>query len=152
MILADLNEAVTGLMRLTKPINDFYLLGAQCNVEWSTRKDCEAEILSELGETFSEIPGFLLERLTQSISERRDELLTVIKRKHGVSTGDDEQETVYDVYRSVKSVLERKPDKSLWNLDSASPDEGSISSVAAGNVPLDSLTMTLAKFFRRILH
>lgn len=136
MIIEDLKEAVTGLMRLTKPINDYYLLGTHSNVERGIGSTSDGRFSSALAERFPQIPGFLLERLTQSIGEKSGELSTAIKRTQAVRADHSGDDSFCDVYRSVNSVLEDKPDNHPGDRDLATSDQGSISSFESGNVLL----------------
>lgn len=132
MILEDLDEAITSLMRLTKPLNDYYLLGAQSHEEDTSRSNFRLNVLSALEESFPRTPGFILNRLARSIEERRRELLEEISHIHAVPADGHGDDLLRDAYNSIKSVLEGRSDRDSESLDLIMPDGGSISSIATG--------------------
>jgi hypothetical protein len=69
MIFEDLNEAVTSLMRLAKPLNDYHLIGDRSQVDESTRSKICAQLLLELEGMFPQTAGYILSRLATSFSD-----------------------------------------------------------------------------------
>jgi hypothetical protein len=134
MIFEDLDEAVTSLMRLTKPLNDHYLLSAQLHVDQSFRSTRCANLLSELVEMHPLSPKFILDRLAQVLSVRRRELSTLLSRTQHIYVTDCDDDMFHSIYSSLKAVLHREPDKSLGSLDTTNPDGASISSLASGGL------------------
>jgi hypothetical protein len=132
MIFEDLNEAVTSLMRLAKPLNDYHLIGDRSQVDESTRSKICAQLLLELEGMFPQTAGYILSRLATSFSDRRIEISTTLRRTQPIHQSNDDEELLRGVYGSLEPVLQRRPAKSLGNLDMENSDGASISSLATG--------------------
>jgi hypothetical protein len=132
MILEDLDDAITSLMRLTKPLNDYYLQSEMAST--NQRSSVHPEILRKLGEQFPQCSRSVLYRLARTISDRRGELITMLNGGRYMDTDEIVGAQLHSLYESLTPMFFEGFRRPLELNDSERADESSVSSLASGNL------------------
>lgn len=142
LIIEDLDEATNGLMQLSDALIDV-LAGIDSVTKHPNSSDASVHL--EVLKRFPDAQDCIVDRLARSVSDRRDEILNLIRRHESSKDTLNDDDILSEIVRNVRPVLSARSHKATTEAE-CSADDTSLSSSTSGicNLPISQCLHTNA--------